>query len=157
MKRIGAWWRGLSTLHRVMFVVAALLMLPAGWMLVSNLMRGRQPAFAHADWKYVQVRRLLIYIEPSIDSDLQWVVFEPNSELVQQAGLLPLCRKVSSKVDQLQAALEPFAGIVDELPAATRLLPDVVPEVRLELTRACAHRCLRPTRLPIPPLRRGGM
>ena len=31
----------------------------------------------------------------------------------------------------------------------------VVPEVRLELTRACAHRCLRPTRLPIPPLRRG--
>jgi hypothetical protein len=29
----------------------------------------------------------------------------------------------------------------------------LVPEVRLELTRACAHRCLRPTRLPIPPLR----
>jgi hypothetical protein len=36
---------------------------------------------------------------------------------------------------------------------ATSLLPNMVPEVRLELTRACAHRCLRPTRLPIPPLR----
>ena len=35
------------------------------------------------------------------------------------------------------------------------VLRRVVPEVRLELTRACAHRCLRPTRLPIPPLRRG--
>jgi hypothetical protein len=29
----------------------------------------------------------------------------------------------------------------------------LVPEVGLEPTRACAHRCLRPTRLPIPPLR----
>jgi len=91
MKRIGAWWRGLSTLHRVMFVVATLLMLPAGWMLVSKLTRGRQPALADADWKYVQVRRLLIYIEPSIDGDLQWVVFEPNSELVQRARLSPDC------------------------------------------------------------------
>ena len=39
--------------------------------------------------------------------------------------------------------------------SANRFSDWVVPEVRLELTRACAHRCLRPTRLPIPPLRRG--
>jgi phage tail sheath protein FI len=32
------------------------------------------------DWKYVNVRRLLIFIEASIDRGLQWVVFEPNSE-----------------------------------------------------------------------------
>jgi phage tail sheath protein FI len=32
------------------------------------------------DWKYVNVRRLLIFIERSIDLGLQWVVFEPNSE-----------------------------------------------------------------------------
>lgn len=32
------------------------------------------------DWKYVNVRRLLIFIEKSIEIGLQWVVFEPNSE-----------------------------------------------------------------------------
>jgi phage tail sheath protein FI len=32
------------------------------------------------DWKYVPVRRLLIFIEKSIEIGLQWVVFEPNAE-----------------------------------------------------------------------------
>jgi len=32
------------------------------------------------DWKYVNVRRLLIFIESSVDRGLQWVVFEPNAE-----------------------------------------------------------------------------
>lgn len=32
------------------------------------------------DWKYVNVRRLLIFIEASLDRGLQWVVFEPNAE-----------------------------------------------------------------------------
>jgi phage tail sheath protein FI len=33
-----------------------------------------------SDHKYVPVRRLLIFLERSIDIGLQWVVFEPNSE-----------------------------------------------------------------------------
>jgi len=33
-----------------------------------------------SDWKYVNVRRLMIYVEASIDRGLQWVVFEPNAE-----------------------------------------------------------------------------
>lgn len=32
------------------------------------------------DWKYVNVRRLLIFIEHSLERGLQWVVFEPNAE-----------------------------------------------------------------------------
>ena len=32
------------------------------------------------DWKYINMRRLLIFIEASIDRGLQWVVFEPNAE-----------------------------------------------------------------------------
>ena len=32
------------------------------------------------DWKYINVRRLLMFIEASIERGLQWVVFEPNSE-----------------------------------------------------------------------------
>ena len=32
------------------------------------------------EWKYVNLRRYLIYLERSIDEGLQWVVFEPNGE-----------------------------------------------------------------------------
>lgn len=32
------------------------------------------------DWKYVNVRRLFIFVEKSLDRGLQWVVFEPNAE-----------------------------------------------------------------------------
>ena len=31
-------------------------------------------------WKYINVRRLFIYLEESIEKGTQWVVFEPNSE-----------------------------------------------------------------------------
>ena len=33
-----------------------------------------------ANWKYVNVQRLLHIIEESIDEGTQWVVFEPNDE-----------------------------------------------------------------------------
>ena len=33
-----------------------------------------------SEYKYVNVRRLLIFLEDSIDRGLQWVVFEPNDE-----------------------------------------------------------------------------
>jgi hypothetical protein len=32
------------------------------------------------DWKYINVRRLFIFIEESIEEGTQWVVFEPNDE-----------------------------------------------------------------------------
>lgn len=31
-------------------------------------------------WKYVNIRRLFLYLEESIDESTQWVVFEPNNE-----------------------------------------------------------------------------
>ena len=36
------------------------------------------------DWKYINVRRLFIFIENSIDRGTQWVVFEPNDEPLWQ-------------------------------------------------------------------------
>lgn len=33
-------------------------------------------------WKYINVRRLFIYIEQSIKNNTNWVVFEPNSEVL---------------------------------------------------------------------------
>jgi phage tail sheath protein FI len=39
---------------------------------------GARTLSADAQWKYVNVRRLLLFIEESIDKGTQWVVFEPN-------------------------------------------------------------------------------
>ena len=41
---------------------------------------GARVITSDSDWKYVNVRRLMIFIEDSIDRGLQWVVFEPNDE-----------------------------------------------------------------------------
>lgn len=41
---------------------------------------GVRTASSDPDWKYVNVRRYLIYLEQSIDRGTQWAVFEPNGE-----------------------------------------------------------------------------
>ncbi len=41
---------------------------------------GARTASSDPEWKYVNVRRYLIYLEHSIDRGTQWVVFEPNNE-----------------------------------------------------------------------------
>jgi phage tail sheath protein FI len=39
---------------------------------------GARTLSAIAEWKYVNVRRLLLFIEESLEQGTQWVVFEPN-------------------------------------------------------------------------------
>lgn len=39
---------------------------------------GARTLSADSEWLYINVRRLLLYIEESIDEGTQWVVFEPN-------------------------------------------------------------------------------
>lgn len=41
---------------------------------------GARVLTSDASWKYVNVRRLFIFVEESIDEGTQWVVFEPNDE-----------------------------------------------------------------------------
>jgi phage tail sheath protein FI len=41
---------------------------------------GARTMSSDSSWKYVNVRRLFIYLEESIDEGTQWAVFEPNSE-----------------------------------------------------------------------------
>ena len=51
--------------------------------LAGRVIEGRVPHFfgvTDPDWKYVDVRRLLVYLEHSIDEGIRWVVFEPNGE-----------------------------------------------------------------------------
>jgi phage tail sheath protein FI len=39
----------------------------------------RDPAGGRPWWTYVNVRRLFIFVEHSMDRGTQWVVFEPNN------------------------------------------------------------------------------
>ncbi|HKP86437.1 MAG TPA: phage tail sheath subtilisin-like domain-containing protein [Blastocatellia bacterium] len=44
----------------------------------GNRVWGARTMSSDPEWKYVNVRRLFIYIEHSIDNGTQWAVFEPN-------------------------------------------------------------------------------
>jgi uncharacterized protein len=41
---------------------------------------GAQTLSADPEWKYVPIRRLVLYIEASINKGTQWALFEPNAE-----------------------------------------------------------------------------
>lgn len=41
---------------------------------------GSRTLAAETEWKYINVRRLFIYVEQSIRTGLDWTVFEPNDE-----------------------------------------------------------------------------
>ena len=43
---------------------------------------GARTASSKPLWKYVNVRRLFIFLEESIKANTNWVVFEPNDELL---------------------------------------------------------------------------
>lgn len=56
--------------------VNALRTLPTG----NAVVWSARTASADPEWKYVPVRRLVLFLEHSIERGLDWVVFEPNGE-----------------------------------------------------------------------------
>jgi hypothetical protein len=46
----------------------------------GNRVWGARTVSSDASWRYINVRRLFIFVEESIDEGTQWVVFEPNDE-----------------------------------------------------------------------------
>jgi phage tail sheath protein FI len=54
-------------------------------------------------WKYINVRRLFLYLEESIQKGTQWVVFEPNNE------------KLWTKVKQTIIGCNSRAGVLREM------------------------------------------
>jgi phage tail sheath protein FI len=46
----------------------------------GNRVWGARVRTSDAAWRYVNVRRLFLMVEESIDEGTQWVVFEPNDE-----------------------------------------------------------------------------
>ncbi len=43
---------------------------------------GARTLSADSEWRYINVRRLFLFVEESIDEGTQWVVFEPNTPLL---------------------------------------------------------------------------
>jgi phage tail sheath protein FI len=50
----------------------------------GNRVWGARTMSSDPEWKYVNVRRLFIFLEHSIDNSTQWAVFEPNNERLWQ-------------------------------------------------------------------------
>lgn len=48
----------------------------------GNRVWGARTMSSDPEWKYVNVRRLFIFVEHSIDKSTQWAVFEPNNRLL---------------------------------------------------------------------------
>lgn len=46
----------------------------------GNVIYGARTVSQDAQWTYLSVRRLFIYVEQSLKNSLQWVVFEPNDQ-----------------------------------------------------------------------------
>jgi uncharacterized protein len=46
----------------------------------GNRVWGARTISSDSSWKYINVRRLFLFVEESIDEGTQWVVFEPNDE-----------------------------------------------------------------------------
>jgi len=46
----------------------------------GSIVWGARTVSTDPNWKYVNVRRLFLYLEKSIERSTQWVVFEPNNE-----------------------------------------------------------------------------
>ncbi|HEY0162028.1 MAG TPA: phage tail sheath subtilisin-like domain-containing protein [Edaphobacter sp.] len=51
----------------------------------GNRVWGARTVSSDPEWKYINVRRYLLYLEHSIDAGTQWVVFEPNGETLWNA------------------------------------------------------------------------
>ncbi|WP_030434694.1 phage tail sheath family protein [Actinoplanes subtropicus] len=47
---------------------------------MGNRVWGARTLSSDTAWKYINVRRLFLFLEESIDEGTQWVVFEPNAE-----------------------------------------------------------------------------
>lgn len=56
----------------------------------GNHVWGARTTSQDPDWKYVNIRRLAVFIEHSLRQGLQWAVFEPNGPALWAAVRLPI-------------------------------------------------------------------
>ncbi len=74
----------------------------------GNRVWGARTISSDPEWKYVNVRRLFIYLEHSIDKATQWAVFEPNNER--------LWRNIKSMVEDFLLVMWRDGALLGEKP-----------------------------------------
>jgi hypothetical protein len=75
----------------------------------GHLVWGARTISADPDWKYVNVRRLVIFLEHSIDRGTQWASFEPNGD--------PLWTSIRSSVENFLLTQWRSGALVGQTPA----------------------------------------
>jgi Bacteriophage tail sheath protein len=66
------------------------------------------------DWKYVNVRRLFIYVEKSIFNGTQWMVFKPNND--------QLCALIRQTIDAFLTTVWRTGALTGKTPAEALLV-----------------------------------
>ena len=74
----------------------------------GNRVWGARTLSSDPEWKYVNVRRLFIFMEHSIDKSTQWAVFEPNNER--------LWRNITQTVEDFLLTLWSDGALIGEKP-----------------------------------------
>ncbi len=63
----------------------------------GNLVWGARTISSDSEWKYVSVRRYLLYLQRSIDQGTQWAVFEPNNQNLWEEVRMSITRFLANE------------------------------------------------------------
>ncbi|MEU4195399.1 phage tail sheath subtilisin-like domain-containing protein [Kribbella sp. NPDC026611] len=125
--------------------INALRVFPGG----PPLVWGARTLSADVPWRFVNVRRLVSYVEDSLVAGLRWAVFEPNTPGLWK-GLQRSITEFLTRVWEAgglfgRSAKEAFYVTIDESlnPAAVRDRGEVIVEIGLAVTRPAEHIVLR--------------
>ena len=113
------------------------------------LVWGARTLSADVPWQFVNVRRLVSYVEDSLVTGLRWAVFEPNTTALWK-GLERSITEFLTRVWEAgglfgRTAKEAFYVTIDESlnPAPVRERGEVIVEIGLAVTRPAEHIVLR--------------
>ena len=113
------------------------------------LVWGARTLTGDVPWRFVNVRRLVSYIEDSLVEGLRWAVFAPNNPALWK-GLERSITEFLTRVWESgglfgRSAKEAFYVTIDESinPAAVRVRGEVYVEIGLAVTRPAEHIILR--------------
>ena len=108
---------------------------------VGNVIWGARTVSADPEWRYLNVRRLFLFLEESIQESTNWVVFEPNDRTLWKS----LVRNVSAflKLQWMQGAL---VGDTEEQAYYVKCDEETNPQESIDLGRVITEIGVAPSK-----------
>jgi hypothetical protein len=108
---------------------------------VGNVIWGARTVSADPEWRYLNVRRLFLFLEESIQESTTWVVFEPNDRTLWKS----LVRNVSAflKLQWMQGAL---VGDTEEQAYYVKCDEETNPQESIDLGRVITEIGVAPSK-----------